>query len=295
MRECLAWRLVDVNSSYARQADLFIATKFPSYVARHPNKMVWLWHQHRELYELHWTRYSQFKSDEEDQGVRDAIVAIDNKCLGEAKSIYSLSKRVARRLLRYNGIRSEVLYAPPRLNNPFVCRSYEPFLLCPGRLELNKRLDLVLNALSKTASDIRCVITGAGPQEEALVRLALQLGLSDRVRFTGWVDEATLVDLYSRCLAVVFVPEDEDLGLITLEAFLSKKPVITTESSGAVLEFVEEGVTGMVSATEPEALAHKIDRMAASASKARRLGEAGYEVAVRLSWDYVVDRLTGSG
>ncbi|MBN2208555.1 MAG: glycosyltransferase family 4 protein [Candidatus Coatesbacteria bacterium] len=292
IRDCLAWRLLDLTKSYLRPFDLFIATKFPSYVAQHPNKVVYLLHQHREIYELWGTRFCQLKSSEEDQGIRDAIVSIDNQALREAKAVFANSKRVAERLRRYNGIESKALYAPPRLRDVFRCEGYESFVFCPGRLELNKRVDLVLEALAKADSKIRCVITGRGPQENALKKQAKKLKLGERVEFAGWVAEETLVDLYARCLGVLFAPKDEDLGFITLEAFLSKKPVITTESSGAVLEFVEDGVTGYVAATDPQAFAAKIDTLVGQPKLARKMGEAGYEIARRLNWDYIVEHLT---
>jgi len=292
IRDCLAWRLLDLTKSYLRPFGLYIATKFPSYVAQHPNKVVYLLHQHREIYELWGTRFSQLKSSEEDQGIRDAIVAIDNRALREAKAVFANSKRVAERLKRYNGIGSKALYAPPRLKNVFRCEGYESFVFCPGRLELNKRVDLVLEALAKTDSKVRCVIAGRGPQQNTLKKQAKKLRLGERVEFVGWVDEKTLLDLYARCLGVLFAPKDEDLGFITLEAFLSKKPVITTESSGAVLEFVDDGVTGFVAATDPQAFAEKIDMLVRHPKLAKRMGEAGYEIARKLNWDYIVERLT---
>ncbi|MBN1592570.1 MAG: glycosyltransferase family 4 protein [Candidatus Coatesbacteria bacterium] len=292
IRDCLAWRLLDVTKSYLQPHDLYIATKFPSYVAKHPNKVVYLLHQHREVYELWMTRFCQFKSSEEDQGIRDAIVAIDNQALREAKAVFANSKRVAERLRKYNGIESKALYAPPRLKNEFTCEAYEPFLFCPGRLELNKCVDLVLNALAETKSKARCIITGKGPQENTLKKLAKKLKLGDRVEFAGWVDEKTLLDLYSRCLAVLFVPKDEDLGFITLEAFLSKKPVLTTTTSGAVLEFVEDGATGYVAEATPESLAEKIDLIVGKPKQAKPMGEAGFEIASKLNWDYIVEHLT---
>ncbi len=47
-----AWRLLDLSESNGRPIDLIIATKFPTYFARHPRKVCWLVHQHRAAYEL---------------------------------------------------------------------------------------------------------------------------------------------------------------------------------------------------------------------------------------------------
>ena len=57
-------------------------------------------------------------------------------------------------------------------------------------------------------------------------------GVAARVRFLGEIDDDTLIELYANALAVVYPPFDEDFGYVTLEAFLSKKPVITTSDAG---------------------------------------------------------------
>ncbi len=80
----------------------------------------------------------------------------------------------------------------------------------------------------------------------------------------GRIDDATLVDYYARCRAVVFTPLDEDFGFVTVEAFASGKPVITTTDSGGPAELVEDGVSGRVVAPEPGALAGALRELADS-------------------------------
>jgi glycosyltransferase involved in cell wall biosynthesis len=111
------------------------------------------------------------------------------------------------------------------------------------------------------------------------------------VTFTGHVDGQGLVDLYAGALGVVFPPFDEDYGYITLEAFLSRKPVVTTTDAGGPLEFVEDGVTGLVVAPTPEAIGAAIARLAERPRLAPSLGNAGFERARSITWDGVVERL----
>jgi glycosyltransferase involved in cell wall biosynthesis len=101
--------------------------------------------------------------------------------------------------------------------------------------------------------------------------------------------------LYAGAAAVVFPPYDEDYGYITLEAFLARKPVVTTTDAGGPLEFVDDGVTGLVSAPDPDSLASAMSRVVSHAGLARSLGEAGYERARAISWDGVIDRLVEAG
>ena len=82
---------------------------------------------------------------------------------------------------------------------------------------------------------------------------------------------------------------------MTLEAFLARKPVVTTTDAGGPLEFVEDGVTGAVVDPTPEALGAAIARLAPNRTNAQSLGDAGFERARAITWDGVVDRLMTDG
>src|SRR5207342_2737465 len=104
---------------------------------------------------------------------------------------------------------------------------------------------------------------------------------------------AELVALYAACRAALYVPFDEDYGYVTVEAFVSKKPVLTASDSGGPLEFVEHGASGFVAAPEPEALADGIDRLfELPEARLGELGEEGRRRVASITWDAVVDRLT---
>ena len=68
---------------------------------------------------------------------------------------------------------------------------------------------------------------------------------------------------------------------------------MTTADAGGPLEFVVDGVNGIVADAAPDAIAAAIARLAADRSLARRLGEAGFERARTITWDGVVERLVG--
>jgi glycosyltransferase involved in cell wall biosynthesis len=80
-----------------------------------------------------------------------------------------------------------------------------------------------------------------------------------------------------------------------LEAFLARKPVITTGDAGGPLEFVEEGVTSLVVEPSPETIGAAIARPSADHQLARSLGDAGYDRVRSITWDGVVDRLRADG
>ncbi len=119
------------------------------------------------------------------------------------------------------------------------------------------------------------------------------LGVADRVRLVGFVSTDELLDLYARCRAVLYAPVNEDYGYVTVEAFLSGKPVLTTNDAGGVLEFVSDGESGVVSAPTPQGLADAIDRLwAFGHGQLRDMGEAGRVRVADITWDRVLDALT---
>ncbi len=293
INHALIWRLLDLSESNGTKIDGVIAQKFPSYLIRHPNKIVWLLHQYRPAYELAHTEMDDLLPyGKLGEIVRQKIYKMDNLGLNEARKIFTNSGNVARRLWRYNKIAGEPLYHPPPLMGQYRCESYDEYIFYPSRIEPIKRQDLVIKSLQHCSSNIRLKIAGTGPHLDYIRSLAKKCGVDDRVDFLGYVPEKELLDLYANAAAVVYVPLDEDMGYVTLEAFLSKKPVITCTDSGGPLEFVEDSVNGFIVAPSPESIAKKIQLLFES-DLCKKMGNNGYEKisSMNLSWDYVIKKL----
>lgn len=289
-----AWRLLDLSESNAMAVDLAVVTKFPTYFARHPNKVAWLIHQYRAAYELCGTEYSDFQHTDEDVGLRKRLIALDTEMLGECRRLYTNAANTARRLARYNGLEAQPLYHPPRLAGRIRGGPYGQYVLSVGRLETVKRVDLAIRALAGTSTPLRLVIVGEGTQRESLERLVESLSMGDRVRFAGAVDDETLLALYADALAVLYAPFDEDFGYVTLEAFLARKPVVTASDSGGPLEFVDDGVSGFVCPPDAGAMSAVLDALSANKARAASMGDAGYARASLVTWDGVVEKLVGA-
>ncbi len=286
-----AWRLLDLSESNGRPIDLVIASKFPSYFVRHPNKVAWLIHQYRAAYELCGTEYSDFAHTELDVGIRETLMRLDTEMLSECRAVFSNARNTAARLSKYNGLRAEPLYHPPQLAARLVAGPYCDYVLSVGRIESVKRVDLIIKAMAGVDSRIRLVVAGDGTQRQNAELAAAKAGVADRVTFLGNVGDDELIGLYAGALAVVYPPFDEDFGYVTLEAFLSRKPVITCTDSGGPNEFVVDGVNGFVCAPNPEALAAAIDQLGRDRSRAAAMGDAGHDVARRITWDGVIEKL----
>jgi glycosyltransferase involved in cell wall biosynthesis len=290
-----AWRMLDLSESNGQPIDLVIATKFPTYFARHPNKVCWLVHQHRAAYELCATEFSDFHHEEIDIGLRDRIMALDEQMLGECKALYTISETVTSRLEKYNGLRSTPLYHPPLLAPKLAAGPYGNYVLSVARLERNKRVDLIVQALAHLPSHLRLIVVGDGSHRKFIERDAERLGIQDRVIFAGAVNDDELVGLYRDALCLVYVPFDEDYGLATLEGFLAEKPVITAQDSGGTLEFVRSGENGFVVEPAAEAIAAAIIKLDGDRRLAASFGSHGRQIAAAISWDAVIDRLVSHG
>ena len=104
LAQAAAWRLLDLSSSNARPIDLLIATRFPTYFARHPRKVAWVIHQHRAAYELCGTEYSDFEHSEADVGLRQRLIELDTRMLGECRRVFANARNTANRLRTFNGV-----------------------------------------------------------------------------------------------------------------------------------------------------------------------------------------------
>jgi glycosyltransferase involved in cell wall biosynthesis len=264
-----------------------IATKFPAYCVRHPNKVAWVLHQFRQAYDYDGTELGQFGASPEDRATVEAVKRLDGVALGEARRVFATSRNVAARLAKFNGIEAEILPHPPQ-TLAYRTAPSEGFVLSVNRLDRAKRIDLLIEA-AKAEPSLQIVIAGEGPDRERLERLASSL--NGQVEFAGRVDDDRLADLYARCLAVYYAPVDEDFGMVPYEAFLSGKPVVTTNDAGGPLEVVHDRETGLVVAPQPAELAAACSYLAAHVDEAKAWGRAGQAVAERVTWDACIDAL----
>jgi glycosyltransferase involved in cell wall biosynthesis len=294
VRSALSWRLLDLTRASAVPIDLLIGTRFPSYVVKHPNKVVWLFHQFRQAYDLHDAGIDGFPDTPEGRALHRHVVALDTQALRECRRIYTTSANNARRLEKYNGLKAEVLPLPLLDGHAWRSESFEDYVLSVGRLDSLKRTELLVRAAAHMTGTSRVVVVGEGPNGAGLRALARSLGVADRIDFRGFLDDASVKDLYARAGAVFYAPWDEDYGLVTLEAFHSRKPVVTTTDSGGPLEFVRNGETGLVVPPEPAAIGEALSRLLGDKTQARRLGERGFEAVGHIRWGPVVEALTAT-
>ena len=299
LQQCAMWRSLDLSSFSGQKVDLVIATKFPSYYINHPKKSVWLVHQHRAIYDLYGTRYSDFSDDPRDETLRAKLTQGDQKVLSEAQFIGCISKNVSQRLKLYNSINSTTLYPPLPLADRYYCGESQPYILSVGRLCSIKRVDLILKALPMIHQFVTLKIVGTPDEPGIMDYLQSEVSkhhLSHRVSFLGRVSDEELLSLYANCAAVYYGPFNEDYGYVTLEAQCSSKPVITCSDSGGVLEFVRDGIDGVIAQPNIDSVAKAANRLIEDPAFALQCGVNGKASIDALNlakhgWSAVVDNL----
>lgn len=283
---------LDLGAPNGQSVDRLISLQFPGYGLAHPHHTAWVLHQHRAVYEL----FDAAKASPALQRLRTQVLDFDGRVLPRLQRLFANSRRVAERMQQFNGIKAAPLYHPPPGAEALRCGEEWGYVFVPSRLESLKRQDLVIEAARYLRCPLKILLGGTGGQHARYAQLIERHGLQDRVRLMGSFNDAERVALYQHALGVVFVPRDEDLGYITLEAMYAGKPVVTCTDSGGPLEFVVPGETGWVVAPEPQALAEALEQLWADKAAARAMGEAGRARigALGLSWDSVVEVLTCS-
>jgi glycosyltransferase involved in cell wall biosynthesis len=182
----------------------------------------------------------------------------------------------------------DIIYPPSNLSN-FHC-SGDDYLFTVSRLDGPKRIALLIEAMYLAKSNIRLKIAGTGPDEERLKKLAKK---NPGIEFLGFIKDREVIDLYADALAVPYVPYDEDYGLVTIEAMMSGKPVLTVSDSGGPTEFVKNGETGFCVPPTPDALAEKIDYLCTHRSECRQMGQTGRKLVSTITWGNTVSQLLG--
>jgi glycosyltransferase involved in cell wall biosynthesis/SAM-dependent methyltransferase len=268
--------------------DKVITLKFPTYYLQHEDKILWLIHQHRTIYDL-WDS----NNDNDNAQLRNYIIEKDNYYLGAIKNRFTISKTVANRLYQFNNLNAEVIYHPPLIADKLYSGEQLSYIFFPSRIEHLKRQDLLIRAMQYVKSPVAALIAGSGGQYEQMLKLVAQLGLESRVRLLGAISQQELLSYYANALGIFFGPYQEDYGYVTLEAMISEKAVITCQDSGGPLEFIEDGENGYIVAPEPENIAEAIEKMYNNKKVTYQMGILGKEKykLLNISWTNVLKKL----
>lgn len=312
--------------------DTVLVTKYPAWMIKHPNKVLYLQHKLRGLYDT-WPEslleewpdtsifdplkkvlalpasrqnlYQLWEVIEELEGIafnypdewfalpsyfiKSCVSWLDDLALNsnEVKRYATLSQTVAQRKNYFpKDVNVHVIPHPSGL--PVAVPQLGVAIFTASRHDASKRLDLLIKAYRLTNVKVPLRIAGEGPQTADLKILAEG---DNRIQFLGRIDSKQLEIEYAKALFVPFIPEQEDLGLITIEALQNQKPVMTTIDSGGAAEIVQNQVTGWICSPTPEDLASVMTEACLQPEKTKALGQNGPKSIAHINWLNVIHTL----
>jgi len=197
-----------------------------------------------------------------------------------SKNIHAVSETSKKDILLFNS-RCNVFVIPNSLDLEHYRFgkdiTYDGFILFIGRLVFYKHLEVVIEALKllKNRCDVRLVVLGDGPMRSKWEELVDKLNLKDMVEFKGYVSHREKLYYLSRCRALVLPSIFEGFGMVILEAWALKKPVIVANVE-PLNKIVTHGLDGYVVENKPEIWAEYIHLLIADEELCRQMGNNGY-------------------
>lgn len=166
-------------------------------------------------------------------------------------TILAISDFVRRRIKKYYRKASDVIYPPVSLKNFSLEYSDKGYYFMVGRLVSYKRFDIAIRAFSELGLPLK--IAGIGPEMANLKKIA-----KSNIEFLGAVSDDRLAELYSGARSLVF-PQEEDFGIVPLEAMASGSSVIAYKRGGAIETVTSE--TGVFfNEQTPESLMEAVNK-----------------------------------
>ncbi|HKB88269.1 MAG TPA: glycosyltransferase [Patescibacteria group bacterium] len=187
-----------------------------------------------------WSHYDEYFKDPAFKAVTKPIVSYlkwwDKKAAGRPDKIIAISTEVQKRISKYYKRDSEIIFPPVEV----VARKSKSkkYYLLVSRLDYGyKKVDLAIKAFNKLQDPL--VIVGAGREKKKLMKIA-----KPNIKFVGKVSEKRLSEYYRHAIALI-MPQEEDFGIVAVEAQGRSVPVIAYKKGGA-LDTVVDGKTGVL-------------------------------------------------
>jgi glycosyltransferase involved in cell wall biosynthesis len=178
--------------------------------------------------------------------------------------------------------------------HPAMCRPATPHLIVTRNLEPIYDIDTAIRAFAIVVAahpDARLTVAGSGPSLSQLAKLTEQIGVADRVRFTGRLDNAVVPELYRSASVLVNSSLVDNMPISLLDAMASGVPIVST-NVGGIPYLVEHGKTALlVPPGDPATMAAAILRLTRDLQLAEQLAEAGLEAVQRYAWSDVRSKL----
>lgn len=214
----------------------------------------------------------------------DEVVAISHRMKNILVDKYGIRERKI--CVIHNGVDSSHMLNRGEASNKLKAlkKGGNKIVLYAGRLTIQKGVDYFLQAAAKVLGHekkVTFLVVGSGDMETQLIMQAAQLGISDKVIFTGWLKGAELFEAFSVADLYIMPSVSEPFGLIPLELMMLGKPVIISKQAG-VSEAVSHALK--VDFWDTEEMADKIMAVIKYSSLHKQLSEYGKDEVKKISW-----------
>src|SRR3989338_1913900 len=244
----IAFRFSKLKTS---KYDIYLFTRlYCASASKNHSPNIWICNSpNRGLYDLHETVYNRLNFWQKPLFKLWCFIYcfFDKSWTKNFNKVLANSRNTQKRLKKYYNINSKVLYHPVDTKK-FRCKKYGDYYFTINRFTKGKRVDLIVKAFKKMP-DKKLVIAGDGPEKNNLVNLSEN---SKNIFFIGNVNLSKKIDLYANCLATIYMPVDEDYGIVPIESMASRKPCITVNEGGCKETIIDKKSGFLIKANENE-------------------------------------------
>ena len=166
--------------------------------------------------------------------------------------------------------------------------SGDTFLVTVGRLTHKNAVDDIISALVRLPENVSLVVIGKGEQGQRLQKQAKDLGVSNRVKFLGFIAYEDIPKYFSVCDIFIRSSRSEGFGNSFIEAMAAHLPVIGTPVGG-IVDFIDDKETGIFcSPDNPASIVQAVNLYLGDDNLKRYIIDKAYNrVSRRYGWDYI--------
>lgn len=241
---------------------------------------------------------SEFKKISAREGlggrVSDRIITVSKTMRKELYKLYKIPREkvdIIPNAISPRKYRKEV--DPKKVKKKYGVPSFAPTVFFIGRLEFQKGLDLLIDAVPmvlENRADVKFLFAGKGTMKNFLMRRVRKLGVGGSVRFLGWIPYGRYVDLLNTCDIVCIPSRNEPFGIVLLEAWATGRPVVATDVGG-LGENIKNLVNGVKVRPRPKSIARGINYLFDHPHVIERVGAKGKEKVRRFNWASLIKKL----
>ena len=215
---------------------------------------------------------------------RASLVVVPSGFLREVFGEYGVLTRVIPNIVDLDMFRAGVASGSPQSR---------PHIVIARNLEQIYGIDTALRAIKLIVAmfpGLRVSIAGTGPERAVLERLAVELRIEDRVRFTGRLEVEAMAELYRTADLVLNPSRVDNMPNSVLEALACRVPVVSTDVGG-IPYLLEQGRTAWLTKPDfPEAMSAAMLHVLTDSLLRERLRAEGYKLALSCGWSNVRDQ-----